>query len=286
MKTIYRSPSFAKHLTIKEPDILYHYTDQTGLLGIVQNGELWATKIQYMNDATELRLIFKFVDEKLDAEERISADSSVRKIVCEHLRRFTQALKDVNVCAICFCENGDLLSQWRGYSKGGFGYSLGFKSQRLKNFMKEDFILSQCIYDRTTQSRIIEEICDHFLQCPIADLSRTFEQFMFTILECGAFFKDRSFSEENEWRLVSPPLNPSQLHFRPGKSMITPYCKLSIVNDYAADTPIDHTIVGPCPHIELSASAVKVLLFKETVGFPPPGVVPLVRGSEIPYRDW
>jgi hypothetical protein len=35
------------------PQSLYHYTDQGGLLGIIENKELWATKVQYMNDATE-----------------------------------------------------------------------------------------------------------------------------------------------------------------------------------------------------------------------------------------
>jgi hypothetical protein len=35
------------------PPLLYHYTDATGLLGIVQSRAIWATHIRYLNDAQE-----------------------------------------------------------------------------------------------------------------------------------------------------------------------------------------------------------------------------------------
>lgn len=31
----------------------YHYTDAQGLLGIIQNGRLWATDIRFLNDPSE-----------------------------------------------------------------------------------------------------------------------------------------------------------------------------------------------------------------------------------------
>lgn len=33
--------------------------------------------------------------------------------------------------AVCFCDNGDPLSQWRGYGVDG-GYALGFDRERLR----------------------------------------------------------------------------------------------------------------------------------------------------------
>jgi hypothetical protein len=53
MANLYEPPSFVQHFQKLPPDHLYHYTGQIGLLGIVESAELWATKIQYMNDATE-----------------------------------------------------------------------------------------------------------------------------------------------------------------------------------------------------------------------------------------
>ncbi len=35
-----------------EPELLYHYTTQEGLLGIFDTQEIWATHIRYLNDKT------------------------------------------------------------------------------------------------------------------------------------------------------------------------------------------------------------------------------------------
>jgi hypothetical protein len=52
-------PTFTEQFERVPPDTLYHYTGPTGLVGIVQKEELWATKIQYMNDATEFGLAIR-----------------------------------------------------------------------------------------------------------------------------------------------------------------------------------------------------------------------------------
>jgi hypothetical protein len=54
-------PTFTEQFERVPPDTLYHYTGQTGLVGIVQKEELWATKIQYMNDATEFGLAIRLI---------------------------------------------------------------------------------------------------------------------------------------------------------------------------------------------------------------------------------
>jgi hypothetical protein len=50
------SPAFAEHLQQPIPEVLYHYTNQEGLLGVVTSASLWATHISYMNDAMEFEL--------------------------------------------------------------------------------------------------------------------------------------------------------------------------------------------------------------------------------------
>jgi hypothetical protein len=47
------STRFGEFQEVKPPDPLYHYTTQAGLLSIIKTGELWATKVQYMNDSTK-----------------------------------------------------------------------------------------------------------------------------------------------------------------------------------------------------------------------------------------
>ncbi len=38
-----------------EPELLYHYTTQKGLLGILHERCIWATHIRYLNDASEFK---------------------------------------------------------------------------------------------------------------------------------------------------------------------------------------------------------------------------------------
>jgi hypothetical protein len=38
------------------PTAIYHYTDPKGLLGILSDGQLWATDNRYLNDSSEIAL--------------------------------------------------------------------------------------------------------------------------------------------------------------------------------------------------------------------------------------
>ena len=62
-------PSFALHVQTTLPEFLFHYTNQMGLLGIVDNTELWATKINYMNDSTEFYTALQMAEERLCTRE-------------------------------------------------------------------------------------------------------------------------------------------------------------------------------------------------------------------------
>src|ERR1700716_1658382 len=75
-KKPYEPPAFAEHFEKLPPDILYHYTGQIGLLGIIEQAELWATKIQYMNDATEFGLALRLARQELENIINNSAHSS------------------------------------------------------------------------------------------------------------------------------------------------------------------------------------------------------------------
>ncbi len=282
-------PSIATPVPLRLPDFIYHYTNQSGLLGILENRELWATKIHYLNDSTEFAYIFKMVDELLTMEER-RASNSQRKEIAATLRSFAVANRNVNICVACFCANGDLLSQWRGYASSGYGYSIGFDTKKLMSSVENlDFVLGPCIYDKATQEDIVKEVCDYYLTSHNKNMLSLIQQFGDAITKHGAFFKDPSFMEEQEWRLVSKTISARELDFRPGKSMMIPYCRKVNFHGSSDDTPIDHIIVGPCPHMDLAIQSVVMLLIREKIGkqsFSPPGVIPTVRPSLIPYRDW
>ena len=52
----------------REPELLYHYTDQKGLLGIIENECLRATHSQFLNDLSEYRIAFGALLKKIKTE--------------------------------------------------------------------------------------------------------------------------------------------------------------------------------------------------------------------------
>ncbi len=119
-----------------DPDILYHYTSQEGLLGIIENGEIWATDILYLNDEREFKLAFELACNLLSS--RISAASQKAQALQNIRSLVTQVAKDRrNVYVSSFSAKGDLLSQWRGYCPQGMGYAIGFRRADLKTFAQE-----------------------------------------------------------------------------------------------------------------------------------------------------
>jgi hypothetical protein len=127
-------------------DPIYHYTDGTGLLGIVQTRTLWLTHIAYLNDASEYtyaRQIYERAIEKLSvdptrsAELRADAKASLSEV---------QPVLDTStqgVFVASFSEALDDLGQWRGYAGTGARFCIGFSVDALKQIASTSNLLLQ-----------------------------------------------------------------------------------------------------------------------------------------------
>src|ERR1700730_18544281 len=139
--------------------IPYNYTNQVGLLGIIQSGELWATKVQYMNDSTEFGLAVELAKKRMEGRvlgSLVLEPTEPLPQIIEKLEHITQ----VNICSVSFCRHADLLSQWRGYSSG-VGYAIGFSSLALEETARNQGCrLGRCIYDHSAQIGIVDELID------------------------------------------------------------------------------------------------------------------------------
>jgi hypothetical protein len=129
-----------------DPDLLYHYTDQNGLLGILNDKCIWATHLRYLNDTSEGGIVFRVVLDELNS--RINSDSMMElfgmqpvertgKVECEDEEIHSQGVAisswvtSQDVLVASFSEEGNLLSQWRAYSGVAGGYSIGFSRSYL-----------------------------------------------------------------------------------------------------------------------------------------------------------
>ena len=265
---------------------LYHYTTQAGLLGILDSKEIWASEIQYLNDATEFRNGLDVVGAELRKrlDELDSREGGIRG---EGLFRELTTLDeiDVDVFVLSLTENGDDLSQWRAYGGKHSGFALGFDIERLCQLASEhQFSLDRCLYESPEQGLLAATIVDSALAWISAGdrmTSRRRREFRRAMIKTAPLLKHYSFGEEREWRLVhaSHAVNPAKVAFRSGPSTIIPYYKLSLCGA-SGSSPLCSVTVGPTPHGDLALRSVSALLSAR--GFK--GVT--VHQSEIPLRTW
>jgi hypothetical protein len=254
---------------------IYHYTSQSGLLGIVNNKCMWASRIHYLNDSEEFYLALKMLRNEIQAVA--SSDSyfiGANFISLGDVDRILSEFTTTHTYICSFSENGDLLSQWRGYCPKGNGFSIGFDFNKLNRIIREQgFIFAPCIYDVNEQRQVIREVVNCFLSGQNDSFS------IFHIV--AAILKHDTFSEEREWRIILPvtDYNRHQVYFREGISMLTPYLNISIV-DYDDSIPIVDVVVGPTPNKDLSLhSATHFVKSRVSVDCD-------VTLSTIPYRGW
>lgn len=119
-------------LSKSPPEILYHYTSQDGLLGIVKTRTIWASKIQYLSDSQEFALALDLARVALNERQSAGSSSSESELIIRMIADIERK-EMVNICVCSFSEEGDMLSQWRGYCSPGPGFALGFKSTILQS---------------------------------------------------------------------------------------------------------------------------------------------------------
>ncbi|WP_417234752.1 DUF2971 domain-containing protein [Arthrobacter sp.] len=113
------------------PDLVYHYTDAAGLLGIVHSHQLWASSAPVLNDKEELRYgihVIQLAIDELETEQAIPLSSCQRWREITESDLFTSVVEDSFILSTS--SDDDLLSQWRGYA-GGTGFSLGLNNRNL-----------------------------------------------------------------------------------------------------------------------------------------------------------
>ncbi len=291
-----------KEVLSQEPTkTLYHYTTQAGLLGILRDKHIWATHTQYLNDAKEylhaidvvIAEIVKRLADAVGDSHRILAD----------MAKGVRGIESTNVCVCSFSEERDSLSQWRAYGGSMSGYAIGFNPLHLAEMVRrEEFYLAPCLYKAEEQIVVIKALVDkvfdrnmerlHNGETLISENREEWINAAKLILPRGGdlvaflhryapILKDKSFSEEKEWRIISRPLmcTRERFGFRCGSSTLIPYYRVPIAHSDLT-LKLDEVVVGPTPHSEQSCRAVRSLLVSQDLEAVP------VEPSAVPYRNW
>lgn len=266
---------------------LYHYTSYFGLEGILRSKSMWCSKMQYLNDSEELRHgLTILANEVRESYTHIPNFSKIPEI-CE--RTF-----GINLFTCSFCESGDLLSQWRGYAAGS-GVAIGLSHDAIHEAAKrQGYQLKKCIYRDSEKLQITKSFLEQILKdVPNVNQNSDPEKYGFAVVQhfchVAAAFKNAAFSEEQEWRLISPitKFQINAIKARATASGLIPYTEFSlktgthrsgkIEDEYIC---IEEVKIGPHRYQELQMNAVGVLADQHDA------CIPTIGRTSIPYRQF
>ncbi len=280
------------------PKLLYHYTNSQGLVGIITSNSIWATKAQYLNDCSELKLAFNYFRNEIYQQQ----NGSEKERTDEELDLMLKSLSSIetfNLGIASFTEVGDQLSQWRGYCKIGNGYSLGFSGKELYSAIcqSENCYLVQCVYEEQQHKLIAKELINNapvikikehpnFGKPPLGEMT-----FAERALFLAPIIKSKGFSEEREWRLINPGrkyTNPEKKNtnarFRHGAHSLIPYWDI----DLDIKNTLREIIIGPTREPVLSYQSMQGFVLQNLAEYD--GVLSLsilenIHHSKIPFRE-
>ncbi|KKA43743.1 DUF2971 domain-containing protein [Salinivibrio sp. KP-1] len=194
---------------VDNPALIYHYTTQEALLGILQGGGIWLTDISKMNDPHEKELGLKV----LEGELLIRYNDEKAREIMERVRYLT---RNIIYFSCSFSDKENDLSQWRSYASDGEGFCLGFDKDSLKDFCdngEHDFRmmkLSPVTYDSENFKELIKtELLSKDEIHRICEMSKKDSDPNDLISTIGAIvslsclIKDPIYSVESELRLLT-----------------------------------------------------------------------------------
>jgi hypothetical protein len=246
------------------PEVVYHYTDTAGLLGIVRSGTLWATDYRFLNDSSEVSYIFRLAAEVV-RDEFVGHYSGLAGAFLDFAATASPPYSDVPYYLCCFSALDNSLSQWRAYG-GRQGFSLAFPGDVTPaagyapdGKQNPGLTLLKVNYQQLQQKayisallRALVELCEtpHMKSYNSEDEAiASFSPFYWGQLERASYrFKHPDFEVEQEWRLVAWG-SVHEEYFRAG-STITPYTPFRLFsqsqrNSFGDGLPLTAVRHGP-----------------------------------------
>ena len=284
---------------VGEPDYLYHYCSNEAFVSIVQSGSIHLTELSLSNDYMEgkwMRHAFEIAcgDMKLSPGDTDGL-----------LQRIDSFSEKFAAAGYCLSEDGDVLSQWRGYSDDGCGVSIGFSADRLVASTENAPLspkLYPIIYRRKEQTAFLAPIITRLMEyvekgalnathgylgnpaatgeeADIDEAHRELLKYILTIVPSFYVLKNTAFEEEHEWRLMTSFARwrfreSHEFDFKARNAGIVPYINAIFKSD--EPHPFADIVIGPRNSTPIDV----VEKMMENIGYPDVSV----RKSKASYR--
>ena len=216
--------------------LVYHYCDNYKMANILSGKTLRMSDITKSNDYEEVKMFFPGILDAIEDEyrkdefplqymDRTNRDALGKLLEWEYdILRYEFDRGGVTNFVVCFCEEGDVLSQWRGYADNGKGCSLGFSVKELGDYCntyKGILRFEQVDYKTVKEINvtIVEEalkvlnelrglrnwIVENLPSLNEEKIDKMFQyyfhQMISSVLMSSLKYKNETFKEEQEWRL-------------------------------------------------------------------------------------
>lgn len=254
-------------------DTLYHYCSTQTFHSIVQSRAIWLSSLTLSNDSMEGKLVARAI-------ARIAERDGLDRDAIERLEKAVTFLEGMfDGLGFCLSEEGDLLSQWRGYAADASGVAIGFSRPYLLSLAasnrgsdKPGFSLDQVEYSpngheiqvEPTYSKmrklleagafklisrtVLDTRSAEELEAEEKKIDKASRDILLTVLELFPklfFLKAPAFEEEREWRLVSILVQDlaDDCLYRAIADRVIPYRKYELAeNDIS---PVIEVVLGP-----------------------------------------
>ena len=226
-------------------DVIYHYTNSSALIGMLESGKIWATHVSRMNDSMEhkigVALVERLVRENMEDQSRQLVERAISNLV------------SVDTYIACYSSEVNRLSQWRAYAGLGVGYCIGFKSGEMATTDGRMPLLEKVIYSEEVAEAVVVRLLDrveeflaksNFGEVEVGYLLGMLEA---TFNSVACVVKHAGFEEEAEYRQIYQPSASSLLletKFRSGRYGLTPYVEFGFLKE--GQLPIESITIGPC----------------------------------------
>ncbi|WP_167647633.1 DUF2971 domain-containing protein [Mameliella alba] len=230
-------------------EYITHYCSDRVFLSFLEKKELWLTSLVQSNDHAEGRWM---KEHWLDQFRPKTDPERMARKGARHLMEM--AMHDREVLGVCFSEESDLLSQWRGYAGDGSGFSITFEKDKLVRVVEDhaDLDLTLCkiaygLRDHEEVREVIKKLSAAFhedakeykegggigrMNLHMGEKGEKHEihadavRALFTV-------KNPAFMEEREWRIftVGHLRDFEDVNFRATGNALSPYLTLKIPTD-------------------------------------------------------
>lgn len=254
-----------------------HYTNLQGLIGIIENNELWLSDHRFVNDELE----YEYGKELAVSVISEMADSVGNSEFNEFLQRLLESIqkpssRGIYIGSMSF--SPDKLDQWKGYGNSSESICIKFAGDfdlwNAGNSHPTHIQQQKVVYDECEQRNLIRAIVnifkehfDEFRLFPYPFLN----DLTWLIQSQFILFKHPEYASEDELRLTIANLNhildSKKPKHRVAKGMVVPYISTKYISKDANPSlkrlPIKEIIVSPTSRPDLLES---VKIFVSNMG--------------------